>query len=81
MDGWAVGIEHSAFRPGNRTPYSFSCPLLLGSTPVFLLDVSEDLDVLRSYLPAIPQQVPSTCVQQALIRHVGKHKTLCSHEI
>ena len=72
-----------AFRLGNRTPNSFPCShsLLLVSTPVFLLDVSEDLDMLCSYLPAVPQQVPSACIQKALIRHVGKHKALGSHEI
>ena len=79
--GWAMDIKHSTFHLGKRTPYSFPCPLLLGSTPVFLLDVSEDLDVLCSYLPAVPQQVPSACIQKALIRHVGKHKALGSHEI
>lgn len=48
---------------------------------MLLFDVSEDLHVLSSNLLAIPQQVTGTCIQEALISHVRKDKTLSSDEI
>lgn len=50
-------------------------------SPVLLFDVSEDLHMLRSNLPAISQQVSSTGVQQALISHVRKDETLSPDKI
>lgn len=51
------------------------------SSPVLLFDVSEDLHVLSSNLLAISQQVSSACIQEALVSHVRKDKTLSSDEI
>ena len=84
-DAYRLGYGHQTQYLSPRETDTLLIPMsptsLVFHTPVFLLDVSEDLDMLCSYLPPVPQQVPSACIQQALIRHVGKHKALGSHEI
>lgn len=51
------------------------------TSPVLLLDVSEDLHMLSSNLLAISQQVPGAGIQEALIRHVRKDETLSPDEV
>ena len=48
---------------------------------MFLFYIGKDLHMLSADLLAVSQQLTSTCIQEALVGHVGEYVSLCPDKI